>query len=307
MVLLLLPAAAAAAAAFARAGAAGELLQAPAARRGAMQPRRAPGDKTRGRAGSAQGANGAKGAEDAQRAQAAWAAAGEAPLPLFAGAGAVAAADAARLHGSGEHRHVTFDEAVLAEHDQLRGTRGKIDEPDTPFHRGSFDEAAGEEDLAMMGEAAGEAPVRLVFAEGVGRDLERRGVLRYDDVAQADLGDREDHMEDSEDEGEDGAELRSPPGAIDLEALRAKLDEVGSAHPFAQHDQHAAEQEHDHEFAAKRKQHYNEMEVLRQWKAAHAHGEDEDEDEENEADEVGDEGASASASAKVGASAVRRR
>ena len=30
---------------------------------------------------------------------------------------------------------VTFDEVTIAEHDKLRGTRQKIDEPDTPFER----------------------------------------------------------------------------------------------------------------------------------------------------------------------------
>jgi len=36
--------------------------------------------------------------------------------------------------------HVKFDEATIAEHDKLRGTRQKIDEPKTPFHRGSLSE-----------------------------------------------------------------------------------------------------------------------------------------------------------------------
>ncbi|CAE8599186.1 unnamed protein product, partial [Polarella glacialis] len=30
---------------------------------------------------------------------------------------------------------ITWDEAAIAEHDKLRGTRQKIDEPDTPFAR----------------------------------------------------------------------------------------------------------------------------------------------------------------------------
>lgn len=30
---------------------------------------------------------------------------------------------------------ITWDEEVIAEHDKLRGTRMKIDEPDTPFER----------------------------------------------------------------------------------------------------------------------------------------------------------------------------
>lgn len=36
--------------------------------------------------------------------------------------------------GHHEKLHVTWDEETIAEHDLLRGTRQKIDEPNTPFH-----------------------------------------------------------------------------------------------------------------------------------------------------------------------------
>ena len=38
-------------------------------------------------------------------------------------------------HGSG----IAWDEPTIAEHDKERGTRMKIDEPDTPFARGTAD------------------------------------------------------------------------------------------------------------------------------------------------------------------------
>jgi len=49
---------------------------------------------------------------------------------------------------------VTWDEEVIEEHNKLRGTRMKIDEPDTPFEHGDGVEAASddEEDVAVQGE-----------------------------------------------------------------------------------------------------------------------------------------------------------
>mmetsp|Transcript_12720 Transcript_12720/g.15385 ORF Transcript_12720/g.15385 Transcript_12720/m.15385 type:complete len:158 (-) Transcript_12720:1158-1631(-) len=40
---------------------------------------------------------------------------------------------------------IRFDEAVIAEHDKLRGTRQKIDEPDTPFNREELEIEASED------------------------------------------------------------------------------------------------------------------------------------------------------------------
>ena len=49
---------------------------------------------------------------------------------------------------------VTWDEEVIEEHNKLRGTRMKIDEPDTPFEHGDGVEAASddEEDVPVQGE-----------------------------------------------------------------------------------------------------------------------------------------------------------
>ncbi len=39
--------------------------------------------------------------------------------------------------------HITWDEPTIAEHDKLRGTRQKIDEPSTPYHYGSGESSTG--------------------------------------------------------------------------------------------------------------------------------------------------------------------
>mmetsp|Transcript_9869 Transcript_9869/g.26212 ORF Transcript_9869/g.26212 Transcript_9869/m.26212 type:complete len:152 (-) Transcript_9869:17-472(-) len=38
-------------------------------------------------------------------------------------------------HEGGQRPHLTWDEETIAEHDKERGTRMKIDEPDTPYAR----------------------------------------------------------------------------------------------------------------------------------------------------------------------------
>ena len=37
-------------------------------------------------------------------------------------------------HNHNPNEHVKFDEETIAEHDQDRGTRQKIDEPKTPYY-----------------------------------------------------------------------------------------------------------------------------------------------------------------------------
>lgn len=39
--------------------------------------------------------------------------------------------------------HISWDEPTIAEHDKLRGTRQKIDEPSTPYHYGSGESSTG--------------------------------------------------------------------------------------------------------------------------------------------------------------------
>ena len=41
---------------------------------------------------------------------------------------------------------VSFDEDVIKEHDKLRGTRMKIDEPNTPYNHEKYDTAMGDDD-----------------------------------------------------------------------------------------------------------------------------------------------------------------
>lgn len=61
-------------------------------------------------------------------------------------------------HEDGEDKpRVTWDEETIAEHDLLRGTRQKIDEPNTPYHYYGSDQ---EEDGAAVGEHGAVSPTR---------------------------------------------------------------------------------------------------------------------------------------------------
>ena len=50
---------------------------------------------------------------------------------------------------------VTWDERVIAEHDSLRGTRRKIDEPKTPFRGGGRGGSAGSVGSACSDDSMG--------------------------------------------------------------------------------------------------------------------------------------------------------
>jgi len=133
-----------------------------------------------------------------------------------------------------EDKHVKFDEAVIAEHDKLRGTRQKIDEPDTPYHRGSFDDSGESGDEGSMLKHVGEGSE--VFAEGTAA-------------------------------APTSASQAAPGGAtaavgLDMSALQAKLGDAKSqgAQPTAAHAAASGD------FASKRKQHYNEYVMLRKWR-----------------------------------------
>jgi len=152
----------------------------------------------------------------------------------------------ATMSSNDSDRHVKFDEATIAEHDKLRGTRQKIDEPDTPFRRDSMDSGSemdsGTEEMLM--ETAKNTEV-VFDTSGLQGSVEN--------------GPRNDHKG------------KGAPGTLDLDQLQQKLQ--GAA------DEVAEEEVRHKEFAEKRKNHYNEMEMVRKWREQH---QDEDDDENDE-------------------------
>lgn len=132
--------------------------------------------------------------------------------------------------------HLKWDEAKIQEHDQLRGTRQKIDEPNTPYHH------------------------------------------NYDSGSETD-GSHNAKQEKST--------------AIDFTHLSNKLEAAVAAKETVVTDDDDDEDKKAQElkaleFKEHRKRHYNEMELVRKFRAQHPGGlSDEDEDDENDADDEG--------------------
>ena len=156
----------------------------------------------------------------------------------------------------GDDRALKWDEAVIEEHDLLRGTRMKIDEPDTPYH--------------------------------------------YDSP-----GEEEDDDEDADKKKKNQPPPNVPPqGELSWDHLQNKLESVAAvreAHPIhhSPNSSHGSGMDHDAgqqqqqpkkvltdeerkalEFKEHRKRHYNEMEMVRRFRAQQQQLDDEDEDDE---------------------------
>ncbi|KAL7551838.1 hypothetical protein ACHAWF_015028 [Thalassiosira exigua] len=144
-----------------------------------------------------------------------------------------------------EQRHLTWDEHAIEEHDQLRGTRMKIDEPNTPYTH--YDHSDGEESHSSVG-SGGRHP-------------------RSPD---------ENHPEHG------GPSLATQWGdvASKLQAVADKRDATSlSPAPSRESDDEETRKKHD-KFKDMRKKHYNEAEAMRRWKAEHANDDDEDDDDD---------------------------
>ncbi|CAM9678416.1 unnamed protein product [Ectocarpus sp. 4 AP-2014] len=70
--------------------------------------------------------------------------------------------------------HITWDEPTIAEHDKLRGTRQKIDEPSTPYHYGSGESSTGSD----CESADGKGPSLSAASSAPGSPAQRAGRSR---------------------------------------------------------------------------------------------------------------------------------
>uniref|UniRef100_A0A6S8EI81 Protein phosphatase inhibitor 2 n=2 Tax=Aplanochytrium stocchinoi TaxID=215587 RepID=A0A6S8EI81_9STRA len=129
---------------------------------------------------------------------------------------------------------IRFDEEVIAEHDKLRGTRQKIDEPKTPYRRGSFDEEYGDIPEAIANAQPKESTTSP-------RDPESNHV-QLGNAAMVDFAG----------------------------ALSSRLKEVNdqSSEPTAAS---AAERK---DFEERRKRHYNEFQMMKKWRETHKDGDE---------------------------------
>ncbi|KAL4123963.1 hypothetical protein PRIC2_009807 [Phytophthora ramorum] len=136
--------------------------------------------------------------------------------------------------------HVTWDEETIARHDLDRGTRMKIDEPNTPYHY-----------YAEGDDVGGVSPARSLSGK------EAQPPIQWDEL-QSKLQDVKDGKKSEWDNSD---------------------NESSEGLSFAARDEEGKKIDEDPHFAEKRKMHYNEFERVRAWKMQHA-AEDEEEEEE---------------------------
>lgn len=188
-------------------------------------------------------------------------------------------------HGN-EHSkpHVTWDEETIAEHDLLRGTRQKIEEPNTPYHY--YDHEADDAGVAK----SPVSPARSLSGKESGAEpsIEVRAYANVAGATNADVA--------------DAALL----GGIWLvyvrttqwDELRSKLQSVQQQdHKMSEWDNSSGDEDDerfaardaegkklakDPKFAEKRKMHYNEFERVKAWRQSHPSDDEEDDDEDGE-------------------------
>jgi protein phosphatase inhibitor 2 len=177
-----------------------------------------------------------------------------------------------------ESETLTWDEAVIEEHDLLRGTRMKIEEPKTPFHYEKEEDEEeeyhhhhhhhrNENDLEPGSSTAGRSTIGTnEFGSPSAGSASGSG-------SGSGLGDLQwDHLE---------RKLHSVAAVREAYPHRHQHDEeedksggAGAGAPLTDEERKALE------FKEHRKRHYNEMELVRQFRAQQAAHDDEDDEED---------------------------
>lgn len=162
----------------------------------------------------------------------------------------------------GDAKHLKWDEKAIEEHDLLRGTRMKIDEPNTPYTH--YDSGAESDDSRRAKSPANQKPTlswdvlqnRLDSVAAV-RDAYPSSPSSHHETDQSDVD--ADADPDAEQYGADGG------GG-------GKKDEMRQL-----------------EFKEHRKRHYNEMELVRKYRQEHPEGVDVDAEDDLDDNRSGDD------------------
>eukprot|EP01082_Thalassiosira_pseudonana_P014443 g13075.t1 g13075 contig7:824696-825681(-) len=151
-----------------------------------------------------------------------------------------------------EKKHLTWDEHAIEEHDLLRGTRMKIDEPNTPYthyDHHSEDEASTSSGQHPRSPDENSKHLPPAIAWNALESKLQAVADKRDACPLSPAPSRDSNMSDSE--GEEAVKRRKK-----------------------------KEMEHKKEFETHRKKHYNEAEAMKRWKMEHQNDDDEDDMEE---------------------------
>lgn len=176
----------------------------------------------------------------------------------FGTTAAAPAGEAAEDHH--EKKALKWDEVAITEHDKLRGTRMKIDEPDTPYTH--YD--SGQESDDSSGKQLQKSPVS-----------QAKNALSWDA-----LQNRLDSVAAVQDAfpgmGTNNSDSTSP---TTMNTSNSNDDSQSQLSDGATRDEEKKEMK-KLEFAEHRKRHYNEMELVRQYRQQHADDDDDEDDDE---------------------------
>mmetsp|Transcript_3780 Transcript_3780/g.4633 ORF Transcript_3780/g.4633 Transcript_3780/m.4633 type:complete len:191 (+) Transcript_3780:117-689(+) len=146
---------------------------------------------------------------------------------------------------------LTWDEHAIEEHDLLRGTRMKIEEPNTPFHYESQSHSSDNES---------ESSYRSRDHTGSGNSINWSHLENKLGAVAAARQDCPPSPMSSVDGGLGNSS--GPDSDVDMEKKRIIMKKK--------------------EFNLHRKAHYNEMEAIKKWREEHPNGDDEDDDDEDD-------------------------
>eukprot|EP00573_Skeletonema_grethae_P002088 CAMPEP_0201688262 /NCGR_PEP_ID=MMETSP0578-20130828/2003_1 /ASSEMBLY_ACC=CAM_ASM_000663 /TAXON_ID=267565 /ORGANISM="Skeletonema grethea, Strain CCMP 1804" /LENGTH=190 /DNA_ID=CAMNT_0048172505 /DNA_START=93 /DNA_END=665 /DNA_ORIENTATION=- len=153
---------------------------------------------------------------------------------------------------SDKSRHIAWDEHAIEEHDLLRGTRMKIDEPNTPYTH--YDHHSDEESTS-----SGRHP----------RSPDENHPHHEKNSLANQWGDISSKLQAVADK-RDACPLSPAPSR---DSVMSDEEEKKKA------------EEHEKKFKDMRKKHYNEAEMMRKWREQHATMDDEEEDEDDDDDD----------------------